>query len=42
VTDITDIQGNNKGDRWFITLGSLPLKHNQNPIWWFWRFKVRE
>ncbi|OQY50734.1 MAG: hypothetical protein B6247_20815 [Candidatus Parabeggiatoa sp. nov. 2] len=30
-----------KGDRWFITQGSLPLRHNQSRFLWFWRFKVR-
>ncbi|TGO02476.1 hypothetical protein PN36_24395 [Candidatus Thiomargarita nelsonii] len=31
----------NQGDRWFITPGSLLLKHNQSRFLWFWRFKVR-
>ncbi|OQY54651.1 MAG: hypothetical protein B6247_10695, partial [Candidatus Parabeggiatoa sp. nov. 2] len=31
-----------KGDRWFITQGSLPLRHNQSRFLWFWRFKVRD
>jgi len=27
-----------QGDRWFITPGSLLLKHNQSRFLWFWRF----